>query len=221
MIDVEKLKSTIDDLENEVENIKKISKIVSEIERISKEVKANKEEYNQIANDLMGINNKISGAIEINHKLLNEVRQEVGNFQKVNAEKLDEISKHTRNFSSELMNILTNNYKTLEEKLNSKLNKLSEEIKENHINLVDVLEEDVARRIDKSIEKTNQEIKNIAKNLEKTIHEENQKLLDELKKIIWQNEEIKRSLKLQKIFLIFPLFLTTILFIIAYLIKMF
>ena len=87
MVDVEKLNDTIEELENGVENIKKITNLIVEIDKVSDDILINNEAYETVVNDLKLSNKKledISSTIDV--RIL-EMQNENMSFNKKMAKK--------------------------------------------------------------------------------------------------------------------------------------
>jgi DNA repair ATPase RecN len=145
MVDAKKLNDTIEELENEVENIKSISKLVEDIEKVSKDILINKESYDDIVNNL-----------EISKNNLNELSNSLNvNIQKIQEENMSFNKKMSKNYG-ELENQLLTQLQGV--RIESK--KLSLEIDDSLKSRLDKNKSDIELEIRNNIEEISTQLEN-------------------------------------------------------------
>ncbi len=141
MIDARELNNAIECLESEVQNIKKLSKIIDNIEKLNKDVSLNNESYKdaierirKIKNENISFNKElISSYNELENELLTQL-QNIRNENKKSHLEFDEIlsSRLDRNKSDIQITMHKNNNKVIddiEDKVSSKILELNNNIK--------------------------------------------------------------------------------------------
>jgi intracellular sulfur oxidation DsrE/DsrF family protein len=152
MVDAEKLNDTIEELENEVENIKNISQLVKDIEDVSIKILINNEAYENIVNDLEISKNNLK---DINDTL--EV-----NIQKIQDENMSFNKKISKNYSE-----LENQLLTQLQGVKIETKKLYLEIDESLKSRLDKNKSDIELEIRNNTEEISTQLKN--ENLDKKL----------------------------------------------------
>lgn len=105
MINVSKLNNTIDDLENQVINIKKISKVANQLEKLSDEVMINNNSYNKVIEELGKIKIEIGKIIDDYNVSKVKHQENMDTFNKELLSKVDNIGSSNTKFYEEISNV--------------------------------------------------------------------------------------------------------------------
>jgi len=135
MVDVEKLNDTIEELENGVENIKKITNLIVEIDKVSDDILINNEAYETVVNDLKSSKNKLEDISSTVDGRLIEMQNENMSFNKKMAKKYnlmeDELLNELQAVKIESKRLYLEVIKVLKLKLDKNKLDIEEEVRSN------------------------------------------------------------------------------------------
>ena len=135
MVDVKKLNSTIKNLENEVDNIRNISEIVSSLEKLNEELSITKKAYKITTNEIKNIKNGMVNAIKTNETFVNEAKEALSIIDKTIDNRVSNIQEENLEFHSEL----TKDYKKLENDLLSHIQSIRAENNKHYLEVDDMI----------------------------------------------------------------------------------
>jgi len=135
MVDVEKLNDTIEELENGVENIKKITNLIVEIDKVSDDILINNEAYETVVNDLKSSKKKLEDISSTVDGRLIEMQNENMSFNKKMAKKYnlmeDELLNELQAVKIESKRLYLEVIKVLKLKLDKNKLDIEEEVRSN------------------------------------------------------------------------------------------
>lgn len=183
MIDVEKLNNTILNLENEVENIRGISRIVGELDRLNNEVGVNHRSAEDALTKLSKAREDLLSAISVYGDSLTNIKEIIVENDKSFDGKIQEIKEENFTFNRELLK----SYKNMEHELLTQVQEIRNESKKLYLELEDILQS----KLERNKSDIQVEIRNSASKIIK-ITDDSMKLY---------NDETNKKLEKQNVFL--------------------
>lgn len=135
MIDISKLNDTILDLENEVENIKSISKIVGELDRLNNEVNINRKSSEDALSKLSEARDDLLKAIGVYEDSLINIKETIIENDKSIDGRIHEMKDENYSFNRELIK----SYKDMENQLLTQVQEIRNESKKLYLEFEDIL----------------------------------------------------------------------------------
>lgn len=135
MIDVEKLNTTILDLESEVENIRGISRIVGELDRLNNEVGFNQKSAEEALTKMINARDDLLTAISVYGDSLSNIKEVIIENDKSFDSRIQEIKDENYSFNRELLK----SYKDMENQLLTQVQKIRNESKKLYLEFEDIL----------------------------------------------------------------------------------
>ncbi len=195
MVDVKKLNSTIESLEDEVENIRKISRIVSDLEKLNNDVLTNNESSKDAISKIELIKEDLSTTISTYESFIEDAKRALEEINGTIDSRVSEIQKENLDFNKQL----ADSYKEMENDLLTQLQNIKNENKKLYLEFDEIL----SSKLDRNKSDIQVEIRNNSNEVITDIEiKMNSKILELENKIKEYSDELNKKAESQRKFLI-------------------
>ena len=174
MIDVNKVKETMDKLEQNAQKVSVISQLISDVERVGKEIEANKASQLQLIERFKTVGEQIEGSVEQYNKCLVNLMEAFEKADNLYVEKIGEVSKELESFKKQM----DESYKSFEDSVKRQLQQIAIENKQLYLDLEKVLSSKLNRAQSDIEVSVRDNSKNLKEELKKDLSEECAKIYD-------------------------------------------
>ena len=195
MVDVKKLNSTIESLEDEVENIRKISRIVSDLEKLNNDVLTNNESSKDAISKIELIKEDLSTTISTYESFIEDAKRALEEINGTIDSRVSEIQKENLDFNKQL----ADSYKEMENDLLTQLQNIRNENKKLYLEFDEIL----SSKLDRNKSDIQVEIRNNSNEVITDIEiKMDSKILELENKIREYSDELNKKAESQRKFLI-------------------
>lgn len=195
MVDVKKLNSTIESLEDEVENIRKISRIVSDLEKLNNDVLTNNESSKDAISKIELIKEDLSTTISTYESFIEDAKRALEEINGTIDSRVSEIQKENLDFNKQL----ADSYKEMENDLLTQLQNIRNENKKLYLEFDEIL----SSKLDRNKSDIQVEIRNNSNEVITDIEiKMDSKILELENKIKEYSDELNKKAESQRKFLI-------------------
>lgn len=195
MVDVKKLNSTIESLEDEVENIRKISRIVSDLEKLNNDVLTNNESSKDAISKIELIKEDLSTTISTYESFIEDAKRALEEINGTIDSRVSEIQKENLDFNKQL----ADSYKEMENDLLTQLQNIKNENKKLYLEFDEIL----SSKLDRNKSDIQVEIRNNSNEVITDIEiKMDSKILELENKIKEYSDELNKKAESQRKFLI-------------------
>ncbi len=195
MIDVKKVKETMDKLEQNAQRVSMIAQLISDVERVGKEIQDNKVCQDQLLERLKDIGDQVEGGVEQYNKCLDSLLEALEKVDKLYAERINDINKELNSFNKQM----NDSYKSFEESVKIQLQQIAIENKQLYLDLEKVFSSKLTRAQSDIEVLIRNNCKEVKEDLIKSLREESAKNDDNTKRYVNFNN---KKLNIQNILII-------------------